>query len=172
METTAKLKNLRISTRKVRLAANLLKGLTVLQAERQLQFLVKRSTLPLEKLLKSAVANAENNAQLIKENLYISKIVVNQGPTLKRWRARARGVAAEILKRTSHIELTLSEIEPGKKISKKANQSVQKEAVLSKNELKEKEKASKKTYAKLENEKAPRQQNVAGSKKVFRRKSI
>lgn len=180
MEITAQLKNLRISTRKVRLAANLLRGLTVSQAEKQLKFLVKRSALPLEKLLKSAVANAENGAHLAKENLYISKVLVDQGRTMKRWRARARGQAAEILKRTSHIKLVLSEIAPNRQTKKKkiARTDIQrvdknKEISLEKKEKEgRKEKTSKKTYVKPEDKKAPKQKNVGGLKKVFRRKSI
>ena len=109
---TAKLKHLRISPRKVRLVADLIRGLTVREAEKQLKFLTKRAARPVLKLLDSAVANAQNNANLAKEGLFISKIVVEVGPSLKRWRPRAMGRATPIMKRTSHITLVLEEKEP------------------------------------------------------------
>src|SRR3989338_7023577 len=107
MEVKAQLKHLRMSPRKVRLVANLLKGTGVIRAENQLKFLPKRATSPLLKLLKSAVANAENNHNLKKSNLYVSRIAVDGGPVLKRMRPRAFGRAAQILKRTSHVNLVL-----------------------------------------------------------------
>jgi len=106
---TAKLKHLRISPRKVRLVADLIRGLDVMAAESQLKFLTKRSAAPVLKLLSSAIANALKNYGLAKENLYVSDIKVDSGPSLKRWRARAMGRAAAILKRTSHITITLKE---------------------------------------------------------------
>ena len=109
---TAKLKYLRISPRKVRLVTDLIRGLTVGEAEKQLKFLTKRAARPVLKLLNSAVANAQNNANLAKEGLFISKIVVEVGPSLKRWRPRAMGRATTIMKRTSHITLVLEEKEP------------------------------------------------------------
>ena len=105
----ARLKHLRISPRKVRLVAGLIKGLSVKQAEIQLKFSTKRSVGPILKLLNSAVANAKNNGDVSKDNLVISNITVDIGPTLKRWRPRAMGRASSIMKRTSHITLTLSQ---------------------------------------------------------------
>lgn len=102
--------NLRLAPRKVRLAADLIRGKKVGEAERELKFLIKRASLPLIKLLKSAVANATNNFNLIKDNLYISKITVDGGTPLKRSRPRAFGRAFPIRKRTSHITLVLGEI--------------------------------------------------------------
>lgn len=107
MEIKASLNNLRMSPRKVRLVANLVKNMSVNKAENQLKFLPKRATGPVLKLLKSAVANAENNFNLKRGNLYISNIIVDGGPVLKRMRPRAFGRAAQILKRTSHISLLL-----------------------------------------------------------------
>lgn len=109
---TAKLRHLRISPRKVRLVTDLIKGLSVIEAERQLKFLTKKTTKPVLKLLNSAVANAKNKANLVKENLYVSNVIIENGPTLKRWRSRAMGRAAPIMKRTSHITLILNEREP------------------------------------------------------------
>lgn len=109
MEVTAKLRYLRIAPRKVRLVADLIRGKNVEQATHILSFTRKRAAKPILKLLNSAIANAINNFQLKKENLYIDKITVDEGPKLKRWRPRARGVAYEIQKKTSHITLVLKE---------------------------------------------------------------
>jgi len=105
---TAKLRYLRISPRKVRLVTNLIKGLSVIEAEGQLKFLTKKATKPVLKLLGSAVANAKNSTNIDKENLYVSNVIVGNGPTLKRWRPRAMGRASSIMKRTSHITLILN----------------------------------------------------------------
>lgn len=166
MQITAKLKHLRIASRKVRLVADLIRGLTVIQAEQQLNFLVKRSVKPIGKLLKSAVANAENNAKLVKDNLYISKISVDEGATLKRWRARAMGRAAEIMKRTSHITLVLDEIKPG--VKKENIKAKEKKIIQESKNIKNKNK-------KLEREliqKTYKDSGVSRAKKMFRRKSI
>lgn len=107
MKVVAKLNHLRMSPRKVRLVADLIRGMDVKEAEDRLKFLIKRGALPLLKVLKSATANAWHNFNIEKDNLFISEIQVNQGPTLKRWRARAMGRAYPIMKRTSHINLVL-----------------------------------------------------------------
>lgn len=109
----AKLKLLRISPRKVRLVAQLIKGKQVNEALAQLDFVVKKATIPISKLLRSAIANAENNFNIKPEKLYIDKIIVNEGPKMKRRRPRAKGAAYQILKKTSHVAITLKE----KKIS-------------------------------------------------------
>ncbi len=96
-----------MSPRKVRLVADLIRGMAVEPALAQLQFLPKAASRPVRKLLESAVANAEHNFKLPKDGLFVKTILVNQGPTLKRWRPRAMGSAAPILKRTSHITLVL-----------------------------------------------------------------
>jgi large subunit ribosomal protein L22 len=108
IEVKAKLNYLRIAPRKVRLVADLVRGKSVKTADNLLEFSLKKAALPLKKLLKSAVANAENNFELEKESLRILKITVDEGPKLKRWRARARGRAAKIEKKTSHISIWLS----------------------------------------------------------------
>lgn len=107
MEIKANLKYLRVSPRKVRLVADLMRGKSVVEAEAVLRFLKKRASQPLYKLLKSAVANAKHNFNAEKENLKIKSIRVDQGPTLKRFMPRARGMAASIKKRSSHISLIL-----------------------------------------------------------------
>jgi large subunit ribosomal protein L22 len=110
MAVTAKLKYLRIAPRKVRLVADLIRGKSVEEAQTILHFTLKKAAQPLMKLLKSAIANAKNNFQLSEENLYVSKITVDEGPKYKRWMPRARGMASEIQKKTSHVTLILDEI--------------------------------------------------------------
>ncbi len=110
MAVTAKLRYLRITPRKVRLVADLIRGKSVEEAQTILSFANKKAAEPLLKLLKSAASNAKNNFQLKELNLYISKILVDEGPKYKRWRARARGRADEIQKKTSHIAIVLDEI--------------------------------------------------------------
>lgn len=121
MEVKATLKYLRIAPRKVRLLTDLIRGKKVEKARTLLNFSLKRGSQPLRKLLEGAIANARHNFQLEEEDLWISEIKVDEGPKLKRWRARARGRAAEIQKKTSHISLILSgekkriAVTPGKK---------------------------------------------------------
>ncbi|PIW91361.1 MAG: 50S ribosomal protein L22, partial [Candidatus Nealsonbacteria bacterium CG_4_8_14_3_um_filter_37_36] len=105
VSVTAKLRYLRITPRKVRQVSDLIRGKTVEEAQTILRYTVKKAAQPLLKLLKSAVASAKNNFQLEELNLYISKILVDEGPKLKRWRARARGRADEIQKKTSHVTI-------------------------------------------------------------------
>lgn len=124
MQAKAKLRFLRISPKKVRLVADLIRGQKVEAALTQLALLNKAAKKPLEKLLNSAIANAENNFQLKKDNLFIKEIRVDQGGVLKRWLPRAHGRATPIRKKMSHINLVLEEIVPTKqkKIKKKAKE--------------------------------------------------
>ena len=108
-EIKANLKYLRVSPRKVRLVADLMRGKSATEAETVLRFLKKRASPHLHKLLKSAIANAKHNFNVEKENLTIKSIRVDQGPTLKRFMPRARGIAAGIKKRSSHISLILEQ---------------------------------------------------------------
>lgn len=105
----AKLRHLRMSPRKVRLVANLIKNMDVNEAKAQLKFMPKKAGGFLLKLLNSATANAKHNFNLKEDNLYISKVLVDPGPSLKRWMPRAMGRAVRYLKRTSHITLVLNE---------------------------------------------------------------
>lgn len=107
-QAKAKLNRLRIAPRKVRLVADLIKGKKPDQALAVLGFTPKKATKPMRKLLRSAVANAKD-LELDEKKLYIKKITVDQGPTLKRWRARAMGRANNIQKKTSHITIVLEE---------------------------------------------------------------
>jgi large subunit ribosomal protein L22 len=103
------LNNYRQSPRKVRLVADAIKGKRVSAAEVELQFLVKRASLPFSKLLASAVANAKQNFNIEKENLFVKDVRVDKGVVLKRIMPRARGSASRINKRSSHIVLVLEE---------------------------------------------------------------
>jgi large subunit ribosomal protein L22 len=106
----AKLSHLRISPRKVRLVVDLVRGKSVSQAFALLSFTRKKAADPVQKLLKSAVANAaENDGIRDVDNLVIDRITVDEGPTLKRYMPRARGRATPIRKRTSHIQISLRE---------------------------------------------------------------
>ncbi len=108
------LKNYRQSPRKVRLVASLIKGKLVSIATRELSFLPKRASLPIKKLIESAIANAKHNFGVDKENLIVKDIRVDGGIVMKRFMPRAFGRAAQILKRTSHVSVTLAVQEPPK----------------------------------------------------------
>ncbi len=101
--------NVRISSRKVRIVINLIRGKKVDEARAILKFTPKAASPIVLKLLDSAIANAVNNNELDRQNLYVSEIYANEGPTLKRFIARSRGSASPILKRTSHISVILDE---------------------------------------------------------------
>ena len=111
LEARAVLKYARISARKVKIVADLIKGKDVNEALAIVRFTPKASSEIIEKLLKSAIANAENNHNMNSQNLYIAEIYANQGPTLKRIRPAAKGSAVRIRKRTSHITIVLREKE-------------------------------------------------------------
>lgn len=109
MEVQAKARYIRMSSRKVKLVIDLIRGKSVKEAEAILAFVNKTAVRPVRKLLQSAVANAVNNSKLEKDKLFIKKIVADQGPSLKRWRPRAFGRAAPIKKHTCHISIVLED---------------------------------------------------------------
>lgn len=109
MEVRAHLRFLRTTPRKVRLVINLIRGMEVEHAFNQLAVLPKGVARPITKLLASAVANAEHNFQLRRADMIIKSIVANEGPKLKRYRPRAHGSAAPILKRLSHVTIVLED---------------------------------------------------------------
>ena len=111
LEAKATLRYARISSRKVKIVADLIRGKKVDEALAIVKFTPKASSEILEKLLKSAIANAENNHGMNRGNLIVSEIYANQGPTLKRIRPAAKGSAVRIRKRTSHITIVLKEKE-------------------------------------------------------------
>lgn len=106
----ATLKYARISSRKVKIVADLIRGKKIDEALAIVKYVPKASSEIIEKLLKSAIANAENNHRMAHEKLYVAEIYANQGPTLKRIRPAAKGSAVRIRKRTSHITIVLKEL--------------------------------------------------------------
>ncbi|MFD0051566.1 50S ribosomal protein L22 [Actinomycetes bacterium NPDC127524] len=113
MEAKAVAKTVRIAPRKVRLVADLIRGKQVGEAVAILRLTPKGASPVVEKVLKSAVANAEHNYEMDINNLVVSEAYVNEGPTLKRFRPRAMGRASAINKRTSHITIVVSEKKEG-----------------------------------------------------------
>ena len=109
MQTTARLKGARISAQKVRLVADQVRGMPVEKAEQLLTFSTKKAAHIVKKVLLSAVSNAEHNDGADIDELVVSLIMVDEGPTLKRGRARAKGRGTRILKRTSHITVTVAD---------------------------------------------------------------
>ena len=109
METTAKLMYARISPQKLRLVADQIRNMHVEQALQLLNFSTKKAAPMIKKLLESAIANAEHNEGADIDELRISRIYIDQGPSLKRVRARAKGRANRIMKRTSHIVVAVSD---------------------------------------------------------------
>ena len=108
-EVRAQAKYVRMSPRKARLVAEHIRGRSVPEARAVLAFTAREAAGALEKVLQSAVSNAEANHGIPEDNLYISAAYVDGGPVMKRWRARARGRVARIRKRTCHITVQLSE---------------------------------------------------------------
>jgi len=179
MEVKASLKYLRIAPRKVRLVADLIRGLDVEEAKSLLSLERKRAAKSLLKLLNSAISNAKNNFHLSEDNLYIKTIRVDQGPTLKRYFPRAQGRATLIQKKTSHIFIEL--VEGQKKKKKKIEKKVEVRKPLSKEEeelLREikKEGLPSKVKAKKEREEIKKpitsKPKISLAKRIFRRKSI
>lgn len=111
MEARAYLRNERIAPRKVQIVLDLIRNQPVDKALAILELTPKAASPIVAKLLKSAIANAENNNDMDRDNLYVSECYVNAGPTLKRIMPRAQGRAFRIMKRTSHITIAVSEKE-------------------------------------------------------------
>ena len=109
MESTAKLKFVRVSPQKARLVADQIRGLAVDDAIDVLNFSKKKAAAIVKKVLESAIANAEHNEGADIDELRVGQVMVDQGPTYGRFKARARGRASKIIKRTSHIFLTVSD---------------------------------------------------------------
>ena len=111
MEARAYLRNARIAPRKVEIVLNLIRNKPLNIALAILKHTPKAACEPLEKLLKSAAANAENNHNMDKNSLYVAECFVCPGPTMKRIRPRAQGRAFHVLKRSSHVTMVLKEQE-------------------------------------------------------------
>ena len=111
MESRATLKSARISARKVKIVIDLIRGKDVAEALAILKYTPKAASPVVEKLVKSAMANAENNHNMEADKLYVAEVYANQGTTMKRIRAATQGRANRIRKRTSHITVVLKERE-------------------------------------------------------------
>ena len=109
MEVSATLRHARLSPQKARLVADQIRGLPVERAVDLLSFGKRKAALMLKKVLESAIANAEHNEGADIDELWVGAVQVDQGPTFRRYRARARGRASRITKRTSHITLTVTD---------------------------------------------------------------
>ena len=109
MEAVAIAKGVRIAPRKARLVIDLIRGKNVIEADKILKNINKESARISRKVLVSAVANAENNLGLNKENLFVKEAIVNEGQTMKRMKFGSRGHVDPIKKRTSHIKIVVSE---------------------------------------------------------------
>ncbi len=109
MEVKATAKYIRIAPRKLRIVMNLIRGKKVSDAFAILKFTPKVGSEVVEKVLRSAVANAEHNNDMNVDNLFVSSCYVDQGPTLKRIHPRSRGQAFKILKHSSHVTVCVSE---------------------------------------------------------------
>lgn len=109
MGPQATLRHLRVSPRKVRLVVDMIRGRAVEEALNILTFSDKAAALPLTKLLKSAVANADNKGGVDLDRLFVQTAVVDEGPTWRRWLSRSMGRATRVHKRTSHVTIVLGE---------------------------------------------------------------
>lgn len=176
----AQLKNLRIAPRKVRLVCGVIRGKSVNDAFAQLDAITARSAEPVAKLLKSAVANAKNK-HLDVSRLVIESIRVDEGPVMKRFRARARGTANPIHKKLSHVTIVVMESEKVKAPRFAAFYETQKkpkakkkttEAKKAETAEKEEKPKTKKVKAPLDDKKKVKEGEPGVVKKVFRRKSV
>lgn len=157
---------MRIAPRKVRLIADLIRGKSIREAETILRFTTKKGTIVFSKLLKAAVAGAKLRFEVQENQLYIEKLFVDEGSKLKRWRARARGQAFEIQKKTSHITLVLGsrgELKEKKQTSEALIQEVRDEQEKMKDESKKQA-----PRATIRREFSKTEQR----RRIFRRKSI
>ena len=167
MEVKASLKHLRMSARKIRLVIDVVRKMPVNAALDQLKFNNKKASLPVIKLIKSAVANAVNTYSLEKDNLYIKEIKSDEGVTLKRWMPTAHGRATAIRKRGCHVDVVLAEIKESATKKEKKVVAVAEPVKLEKL-VKEGEKAALKT---TETKVDGKKNKIAEKAKMFRRKA-
>jgi large subunit ribosomal protein L22 len=171
-EVKAKMSRLRIAPRKVRAVAELIKGMDYEPAKELLDNTPKRAARHLMRLLDSAAANGYNNFNLVKENLYVKKITIDEGMKLKRAKAKGFGMVMWIEKKTSHINLVLDERVAGmrRKEEKKAEEPKKAEETKEVKETKEEEKQVKQPEVQKEIGRKGFLGNL--KKKMFRRKAI
>ena len=185
MKVSAKLNNLRMPNRKVKLVADLIIGMDVTEALNQLEATVRKTSPFMIKLLQSAIANGENNFGIDRNNMYVFDVVVKEGITLKRWMPKAYGRATPIRKRSSHIEIVLEErvegkgrktkkeLEAEKQARIEARKKMEKEAIAEKGDETKPVASAKEAKAKdgakvKQSAEAP---NAGWANKIFRRKS-
>jgi len=160
----------------MRLVVDIIRHMSVAQAENQLQFIPRRASIFILKSLRSAVANAEHNFNLKKDNLYIKKVLVNEGPALKRWTPKAFGRATPIKKRSSHLEIVLAEHKPTEKLQKHKIAATKPKAeeisVVAETEVKETKDALKKYVGRPVKDQKFRPKQSGARLKIFRRKAI
>ena len=186
IEIKAKLNKLDIAPRKVRAIIRIISGLPVGEAEAQLLFRKERATLPIIKLLKSVVANAENQG-IATTNLYVKKIWADEGQVMKRWLPRARGMATPLHKKFSHVTIVLGENTTKKSRFTISKSSVDKKSSINKRKIDKQAKITQPTVADQEaaplikpekTKKEIKVENVGkikadnAIKRMFRRKSI
>ncbi|MFH1759373.1 MAG: 50S ribosomal protein L22 [Patescibacteria group bacterium] len=176
-QSTATLKYLKITPRKARLIAGVIRGLPVKEAEAQLLKKTQRSAPAILKLLRSAMANAKNR-EINTDKLYVASIKVDQGPMLKRMLPRARGRATAIQKKMSHITLILEEkegiVQPQFNVivPKKDKKQKKEKKTVTKKKIVEEKKAEEKTREARTDEKLSREKRGGFLKKLFRRKNV
>jgi large subunit ribosomal protein L22 len=172
METTVRLNSLRLAPRKVRAVIDTVRGKDVVKALAQLEHIVRRPADPILKLLNSGVANAEQNFQMVRDNLFIKKIFVDEGVKLKRYMPRAQGRATPIHKKISRVTIVLDERVSGmrKQVTKveKKPETAQVEA-----ESKSETRASEPDKPEVKREMGKKKSFFGGvAKKMFQRKSV
>ena len=168
MEVKASLQHLRMSAQKVRLVLDIVRKMPVEAALDQLKFINKKASLPVAKLIKSAIANGENTYSLDKSNLFIKEIKADEGVTLKRWMPRAHGRASAIRKRGCHVSVVLAEI---KESGHKAKKVVAAPEPVKLEKLAKEGEKSVKAGVKIEKEKGKKAVAAPEKAKVFRRKA-
>jgi large subunit ribosomal protein L22 len=167
MLVSAKLRYLRISPRKARLVADLVRGKSVEQAQGILNFTIKRAANPILKLLNSAAANAKNNFHLDPKDMYVARIFVNEGATYKRVMPRARGSANQIHKKTCHIDLVLAQ--KGEKVGMPAKNDFKTKEIIKTEKIQKEEKPE--IIKKKKEEKIAKLREKPVQKKVSARKT-
>lgn len=172
MPITVKLRYLRIAPRKVRLVAGLIRGKTIEEAQNILNFTQKRAALPFLKILNQAMSNAKNNLNLDEKNLYISKILVDESPKLKRVMPRGRGHADEIQRKSSHIIMVFDEIVKKPKQIKKPEKIIKAEKIVETKEEEKIEKTSRVEKPNFRPEKTIQKTKERGIRRLFRRVSF
>lgn len=166
-QITVQLNNLRIAPRKVRALTRLIKGKNADYALNQLEYYVKHPSLPLIKLIQSGLAGAEHNYQMVRSNLFIKEIRVDEGVKLKRFRPRAFGRVGEIQKKTSHVTIVLGERAAGLKAEAKTPAKTKKEVEMP--EITEQPKEKK---PEIKTEIGKKEKKTGFIKRIFQRKAV